>query len=163
MGVGALLDQELPTGLGPLYNSRACQSCHFKDGRGHPPNANYPDDNAESMFLRLSIPPETDEQKRLLAEHKVNTIDEPTYGGQLQNLAIQGHDGEGHMHIEYEDVPVKLADGTTLTPAQADLLDHRPQVRRAAPQDDAVAARGAADDRARPYRGHPRGADPRQR
>ena len=25
-------------GLGPLYNARACQRCHLKDGRGHPPN-----------------------------------------------------------------------------------------------------------------------------
>ena len=24
-------------GLGPLFNARACQSCHIKDGRGHPP------------------------------------------------------------------------------------------------------------------------------
>ena len=24
-------------GLGPLYSSRACQECHLKDGRGHPP------------------------------------------------------------------------------------------------------------------------------
>src|SRR5215470_14314480 len=61
-------------GLGPLYNSRSCQSCHLKDGRGHPPNGNFPQDTAESMFLRLSIPPETDEQRRLLVEHKVNTI-----------------------------------------------------------------------------------------
>ena len=22
-------------GLGPLYNARACQDCHLKDGRGH--------------------------------------------------------------------------------------------------------------------------------
>jgi CxxC motif-containing protein (DUF1111 family) len=102
-------------GLGPLYNSRACQSCHFKDGRGHPPKANFPDDNAESMFLRLSIPPETAEQKRLISGHRVNSIDEPTYGSQLQNLAIQGLDNEGHMHIDYTDVPVKLADGTTVT------------------------------------------------
>ena len=102
-------------GLGPLFNSRACQSCHFKDGRGHPPKANYPDDNAESMFLRLSIPPETEEQKRLIAEHRVRSIDEPTYGEQLQNLAIQGHDGEGHMHITYEEVPVRLGDGTTVS------------------------------------------------
>lgn len=102
-------------GLGPLYNSRACQSCHFKDGRGHPPKANYPEDSAVSMFLRLSIPPETEEQRRLLAEHKVNSIDEPTYGGQLQNFAIQGFDGEGHMHITFEDLPVKLGDGSTVT------------------------------------------------
>ncbi|TKB31315.1 MAG: thiol oxidoreductase, partial [Mesorhizobium sp.] len=24
-------------GLGPLFNERACQNCHLKDGRGHPP------------------------------------------------------------------------------------------------------------------------------
>lgn len=102
-------------GLGPLYNSRSCQSCHFKDGRGHPPKANYPDDTAESMFLRLSIPPETEEQRALLAAHKVNTIGEPTYGGQLQDVAIQGHDGEGRMHITYEEVPVRLGDGTEVS------------------------------------------------
>jgi CxxC motif-containing protein (DUF1111 family) len=102
-------------GLGPLYNSRSCQSCHFKDGRGHTPKANFPDDTAESMFLRLSIPPETDEQRRLLAEHRVNSIDEPTYGGQLQDVAIQGHDGEGHMQITYKEVPMRLGDGTTVS------------------------------------------------
>lgn len=102
-------------GLGPLYNSRSCQSCHLKDGRGHPPNANFPADTAESMFLRLSIPPQNDEQRRLLAEHRVNSIDEPTYGGQLQNIAIQGLDNEGHMHIDYQEVPVKLGDGTTVS------------------------------------------------
>jgi CxxC motif-containing protein (DUF1111 family) len=102
-------------GLGPLYNSRSCQSCHFKDGRGHPPKANYPDDTAESMFLRLSIPPETEAQRRLLAEHKINSIDEPTYGGQLQDVAIQGHDGEGRMQITYKEVPVQLGDGTRVS------------------------------------------------
>ena len=24
-------------GLGPLFNTNACQNCHIKDGRGHPP------------------------------------------------------------------------------------------------------------------------------
>ena len=101
-------------GLGPLYNSRSCQSCHLKDGRGHPPAANFPADTAESMFLRLSIPPQNDEQKRLLAEHRVNTINEPTYGEQLQNIAVQGLDNEGHMRIEYQEQPVTLADGTVV-------------------------------------------------
>jgi CxxC motif-containing protein (DUF1111 family) len=102
-------------GLGPLYNSRSCQSCHFKDGRGHPPKANYPEDTAESMFLRLSIPPQTEEQKRLIAEHKTNSIDEPTYGGQLQDIAIQGLDGEGRMHITYAEMPVTLGDGSRVS------------------------------------------------
>jgi CxxC motif-containing protein (DUF1111 family) len=101
-------------GLGPLFNSRSCQNCHLKDGRGRPPTANFPDDTAESMFLRLSIPPQNEEQRRLLAEHRVATIDEPTYGEQLQNLAIQGHDNEGRMRIDYTEVPVTLADGSVV-------------------------------------------------
>ena len=66
------------------------------------------------MFLRLSIPPETDEQKRLLAERRVNVIPEPTYGGQLQNFAVQGVPIEGHMRIDYADKPIKLGDGTRI-------------------------------------------------
>lgn len=102
-------------GLGPLYNSRSCQNCHLKDGRGHPPNANFPDDRAESMFLRLSIPAQTEAQKRLLAEHRVNSIDEPTYGEQLQNLAVRGLDNEGHMRVDYSNEPVTLGDGSVVT------------------------------------------------
>lgn len=101
-------------GLGPLYNARGCQNCHLKDGRGTPPTANFPGDTAVSMFLRLSIPPETDEHKKLLAERRVNVIAEPTYGGQLQNHSVQGVPIEGHMRIDYTDKPVTLGDGTTV-------------------------------------------------
>lgn len=101
-------------GLGPLYNSRSCQSCHLKDGRGHPPAANFPADRAESMFLRLSIPPQNEEQRRHLAEHRANSIDEPTYGEQLQNLSVRGLDNEGHMRIDYADEPVTLGDGSVV-------------------------------------------------
>ncbi len=101
-------------GLGPLYNARACQHCHLKDGRGHPPEGNWPGDDAVSMFLRLSIPPQSDEHRRLLSEHRANAIAEPTYGGQLQDLALQGHDGEGRMHIMYQERPVHLGDGTVV-------------------------------------------------
>ena len=31
----------------------------------------------------------------------------------MQDLAIQGHQAEGRMHIEYEEKPVLLADGET--------------------------------------------------
>jgi CxxC motif-containing protein (DUF1111 family) len=101
-------------GLGPLYNARGCQNCHLKDGRGRPPAANWPDEDAVSMFLRISIPPETEEQKALLRSHRANVIPDPVYGDQLQNIAIHGLDSEGHMHIEYEDVPVMLAGGETV-------------------------------------------------
>lgn len=98
-------------GLGPLFNARSCQRCHLKDGRGHPPAAG---EVAESMFLRLSVPPRTEAEKQLLATHRVAVIPEPTYGGQLQNFALQGMDGEGEMTIAYTPLPVTLADGTVI-------------------------------------------------
>jgi len=98
-------------GLGPLFNARACQRCHLKDGRGHPP---APGERAVSMFLRLSIPPRTDADRRALAEHRKAVIPEPTYGGQLQSFSVQGLGAEGEMTIDYEEVPVALADGTVV-------------------------------------------------
>lgn len=102
-------------GLGPLYNARGCQNCHLKDGRGRPPEANWPDETAVSLFLRLSIPPQTDEQAKALASRRINAVAEPVYGGQLQNIAIQGHRPEGQLHITYTSQPVTLGDGTTIT------------------------------------------------
>jgi CxxC motif-containing protein (DUF1111 family) len=102
-------------GLGPLYNARGCQNCHLKDGRGHTPTANWPDDNAVSMFLRLSVPPRTPEEIALIAGHRVNVIPDPTYGGQLQDFAVPGLQAEGHMAITYEEIPVTLGDGEVVS------------------------------------------------
>jgi CxxC motif-containing protein (DUF1111 family) len=98
-------------GLGPLYNARGCQSCHLKDGRGHPPRGPGVEDRSVSMFLRLSIPPETEAQAQAVAEGRQSVIPEPTYGTQLQELGIQGHPGEGRMVVTYEEFPVTLAGG----------------------------------------------------
>jgi len=100
-------------GLGPVFNAKACQRCHLKDGRGHPPAANYPDDTAVSMFLRLSIPPQNDEDRHLLETLRQPVIPEPVYGGQLQDFSVQGVPSEGHMHIDYEEITVTLSDGET--------------------------------------------------
>jgi CxxC motif-containing protein (DUF1111 family) len=100
-------------GLGPLFNARSCQRCHLKDGRGHPPAS--AEDSAVSMFLRLSIVPQDEAQRALLASGRAGVIPEPTYGGQLQDLAIKGHKAEGKMRIAYEEVPVTLADGTEVS------------------------------------------------
>ena len=98
-------------GLGPLFNSRACQNCHLKDGRGHPPfSADVPDDSG-SMLVRLSVPAATEEEKDRIAAHSVNSIPDPTYGGQLQDRSIQGFTAEGKLNIDYAERPVTLADG----------------------------------------------------
>ncbi|MFH0235560.1 di-heme oxidoredictase family protein [Vibrio diabolicus] len=98
-------------GLGPLFNTNGCQNCHIKDGRGHPPEQN--DLHAVSMLVRLSIPAMTSEQKTAYIRDGV--IPEPTYGGQLQDFALQDQTPEGKIEITYTDVPVKFKDGATVT------------------------------------------------
>ncbi|MEW7009046.1 di-heme oxidoredictase family protein [Lentilitoribacter sp. EG35] len=99
-------------GLGPLFNARACQSCHIKDGRGHPPEG---DTDATSMFLRLAKSPTTKLEEQELKDFVRTTFPDPTYGGQLQDLAVPGLDGEGQMKITYENIIENFADGETIT------------------------------------------------
>ena len=99
-------------GLGPLFNARACQRCHLKDGRGRPP---IPGEKPVSMFLRLSVPPQNEKERAALLAHRVAGIPEPTYGGQLQNFSVQGVRAEGEMTIRYEEVPVTLAGGEVVS------------------------------------------------
>jgi CxxC motif-containing protein (DUF1111 family) len=72
-------------GLGPLFNARACQNCHLKDGRGHPPEGAA---DSTSMFFRLARAAETDEEKKLIVERTRLNFPDSTYGGQLQDLAV---------------------------------------------------------------------------
>ena len=99
-------------GLGPLFNARACQSCHLKDGRGHPPEG---DADATSMFLRLARGPLTDEERAQLENFIAPNLPDPVYGGQLQDQAVTGLKAEGRMVISYEERPVALADGTLVS------------------------------------------------
>jgi CxxC motif-containing protein (DUF1111 family) len=113
--VSAPSSTDASDGLGPLFNSRACQNCHLKDGRGHPPfSADIPDDSG-SMLVRLSVPPATAEEKAKLEAHRANSLPEPTYGGQLQDRSIQGLAAEGKLKIDYTEQEVKLADGETVS------------------------------------------------
>ncbi|MEL6288781.1 MAG: di-heme oxidoredictase family protein [Pseudomonadota bacterium] len=100
-------------GLGPLYNARSCQRCHLKDGRGHPPA--HAGDDAVSMLVRLSVPPLTEDERALLASGKVAVLPEPTYGRQLQDLAVQGHGREARVSLSYETHQVTLAEGEVVT------------------------------------------------
>lgn len=97
-------------GLGPLYNARSCMNCHPRNGRGHPPDG--PNGNAVSMVLRVDVPAQTNAQRQALAEHRIANLPEPTYGLQLQGFAVAGHAAEARLRVEYEELPLTLADGT---------------------------------------------------
>ncbi|MGT2465589.1 di-heme oxidoredictase family protein [Mesorhizobium atlanticum] len=87
-------------GLGPLFNERACQNCHLKDGRGRPPEG---DAGSTSMFLRLARGASNAEEKAALAGHKVLNFPDPVYGAQLQDLAVPGLKGEGRVRVDYQE------------------------------------------------------------
>lgn len=95
-------------GLGPLYNARSCQRCHIKDGRGHPPE--QPDDNAISMFLRVSIPGSPADGIAEI-ENYLATFPDPTYGTQLQDFSLAGHPAEYSLQIDYQEIEVPLSGG----------------------------------------------------
>ena len=94
-------------GLGPLFNTNACQNCHIKDGRGHPPTPDAP--NAVSMLVRLSIP---DAPAYAKVIEQLGVVPEPVYGGQLQDMAVPGVAPEGKVRVDYTSVPVRFKDGT---------------------------------------------------
>ncbi len=98
-------------GLGPLFNSRACNGCHIRNGRGHPVDANDPSSGATSMLLRLSIPPQTTDQLRDHFDGKLATVPDPIYGGQFQDFSVPGIDAEGRVKVTYDTVNVALAGG----------------------------------------------------
>ena len=88
-------------GLGPLFNARSCASCHFKDGRGRPPEF---DGEAPTGFLvRLS-----------LADRDLTyaNLPEQNYGRQFQDTALEEIDEEGDLILRYETVEGEFADGT---------------------------------------------------
>jgi CxxC motif-containing protein (DUF1111 family) len=110
--VSAPSSTQASDGLGPLFNARGCQSCHLKDGRGHPPEGSA---DATSMFLRLGRDAGTDEERARLADHRALNFPDPVYGGQLQDLAVPGLAGEGKMAITYTEEPVTLDGGETVS------------------------------------------------
>ncbi|WP_033069459.1 di-heme oxidoredictase family protein [Thalassospira australica] len=102
-------------GLGPLFNSRACNGCHIRNGRGHPVDEDDDQAGATSMLLRLSIPPQTIDQLRDHLDGKLASIPDPVYGGQFQDFSVPGIKAEGRVNVSYSDINVALANGETIT------------------------------------------------
>ncbi|OEC33937.1 CxxC motif-containing protein, DUF1111 family [Pseudomonas cuatrocienegasensis] len=94
-------------GLGPLFNTNACQNCHIKDGRGHPPGPDAR--SAASMLVRLSLPAGIEHAAIL---ERLGVLPEPVYGAQLQDMAIPGVAPEGRVRVEYSLQEVEFADGS---------------------------------------------------
>ncbi|MDR0208370.1 MAG: c-type cytochrome [Pseudomonas putida] len=96
-------------GLGPLFNTNACQNCHVRDGRGHPPEPDA--SNAVSMLVRLSIPDQPQYAKEI---ERLGVVPEPVYGTQLQDMAVPGVAPEGKVRVAYTTQTVTFKDGHTV-------------------------------------------------
>lgn len=112
-------------GLGPLFNARSCSGCHFKDGRGRP--STDPSKPHNGFLVRLSIPGQ--------GEHG-GPVPEPTYGGQLQDHAIQNVLPEGKVWIQYTTIKGQYDDGTQYTLSQP--IYHFKQLRDGPLEQDAM-------------------------
>lgn len=87
-------------GLGPLFNARSCSGCHFKDGRGHPPQAGEP---MLSMLVRISV----DQGRGSHGE----VAGDPIYGDQIQGRALPGVPREADVYVDYTPNVGAFADG----------------------------------------------------
>lgn len=82
-------------GLGPLFNTRSCSTCHFKDGRGPAPAEDQP---FRTTILRISRP---------------GQMPDPIYGSQIQGSALPGVRPEADVRVAYEVITGTFADGET--------------------------------------------------
>lgn len=89
-------------GLGPLFNARACGTCH--KGGGQTPVALEPGELPATSSLTLRVGEVTDGK---LSPH-------PQLGEQVQTLAVTGLPSEGRLMLQYDMHQVKLADGASV-------------------------------------------------
>src|SRR5262245_35213586 len=90
-------------GLGPLFAARSCSACHFKDGRGAPPENG---ELVETMAVRIDLPGR--------GPHK-GPLPDPVYGAQLQIHALPGARPEAGVTVRYENIEGAFADGEKFT------------------------------------------------
>ena len=94
-------------GVGPLFNTNTCQSCHIKDGRGRPPIKN---ERMTSMLVRVSLPPTGDAR----LTKNLGVLGDPVYGNQIQNRAVPGVKPEATVGLDWQPVAFEFSDGETV-------------------------------------------------
>ena len=90
--VSAPASTDSADGLGPLYNARACASCHPRAGRG-----------------RITVNADGSVNEPALVMHLSG---DSVYGQQIQTSAIPGQAAEAQLELAYRPLEFVLADGT---------------------------------------------------
>lgn len=93
-------------GLGPLFNARACSSCHPRNGRGQGAPA------AGGRLARPGLVLQLHPADR--GEPGGSDYGDPVYGSQIQTLALPGLAPDAQAGIVWEPHEVALTDGTVV-------------------------------------------------
>jgi CxxC motif-containing protein (DUF1111 family) len=91
-------------GLGPLFNTSSCNSCHVEDGRGRTPFSDG--EQLSSVLMRLSISGQ---------DPHGGPNPDPDLGVQFRNNAILKATPDGSVYVTYTNKIVTYPDGTTDT------------------------------------------------
>ena len=89
-------------GLGPLFNARACSSCHQGAGR------------ASVVLKDGDLPPNAGLTLRVGAEKDGTLVPHAILGEQVQTMAVAGVMPEGQLHVSFETHIERVADGTVV-------------------------------------------------
>src|SRR5512145_602481 len=89
-------------GLGPLFNARACSSCHQGGGR------------ATVSLQEGDLPPSAGLTLRVGAQREGKLAAHPALGLQVQTMAVPGLRPEGTLRVTFETHMEWLADGTAV-------------------------------------------------
>lgn len=89
-------------GLGPLFNARACASCHQGGGR------------AAVALREGDLPPSAGLTLRVGALKDGALAPHPLLGSQVQTFAVPGLAPESRLHVTFETHTETLGDGTTV-------------------------------------------------
>jgi len=85
-------------GLGPLFNARSCSSCHARDGRSRPPEPDEVD--RHGLLVRIGV-----------RAAGGPDLPHPAYGGQIQDVAIEGVRAEARVALQWRTTRGTYADG----------------------------------------------------
>jgi CxxC motif-containing protein (DUF1111 family) len=89
-------------GLGPLFNARACSSCHQGGGR------------AAVTLQEGDLPASAGLTLRVGAAKDGALVPHPVLGSQVQTFAVPGLRPESKLHLTFETHTETLSDGTTV-------------------------------------------------
>jgi CxxC motif-containing protein (DUF1111 family) len=88
-------------GVGPLFNSSSCDSCHNNGAHGRGPTGDGPAPTA--LVIQLATTP---------TKNPTDPEGDPVYGRVLNTVALDGVPPEGEAVIHYQETPGHYPDGT---------------------------------------------------